>query len=133
MAHPRHGIAKTYSVIVKGTVDLAAIEKAQSGVWLSEGKTAGFKVRIDRKSRDRTYLRVSVREGKDDRHLGLGLYIAKLIAEGHGGTIEADNSSRGVCFTIRLPVRKTFSAYSVTGKRLRDLILTAWILWLCRR
>ena len=65
MAHPRHGIAKTYSVIVKGTVDLAAIEKAQSGVWLSEGKTAGFKVRIDRKSRDRTYLRVSVREGKN--------------------------------------------------------------------
>ena len=46
---------------------------------------------------------VSVREGRDDRHLGLGLYIAKLIAEGHGGTIEADNTDHGARFTVWLP------------------------------
>jgi signal transduction histidine kinase len=45
---------------------------------------------------------VSVRSG-DDRHLGLGLYIARLIAEGHGGTITADNTDDGVRFDIRLP------------------------------
>jgi signal transduction histidine kinase len=45
---------------------------------------------------------VSVRSG-DDRHLGLGLYIARLIAEGHGGTITADNTDEGVRFEIRLP------------------------------
>ncbi|MEJ2274321.1 MAG: ATP-binding protein, partial [Woeseiaceae bacterium] len=46
---------------------------------------------------------VSVRAGKDSRHLGLGLYIAKLIAEGHGGTITADNVDGGVAFTVAFP------------------------------
>jgi signal transduction histidine kinase len=46
---------------------------------------------------------VSVRSGKDSKHLGLGLYVARLIAEGHGGRIEADNVEGGVRFTLRLP------------------------------
>ena len=46
---------------------------------------------------------VSVRHG-DDRHLGLGLYVAKLIAEGHGGRIDANNTDDGVKFTVTLPI-----------------------------
>ena len=46
---------------------------------------------------------VSVRGGENSRHLGLGLYVARLIAEGHGGRISADNVDDGVCFTVRLP------------------------------
>ena len=46
---------------------------------------------------------VSMRSGENTRHLGLGLYVAKLIAEGHGGTIAADNIEGGVVFKIRLP------------------------------
>lgn len=46
---------------------------------------------------------VSIRGGDDSRHLGLGLYIAKLIAEGHGGGISAENIDSGVRFEIRLP------------------------------
>ena len=46
---------------------------------------------------------VSVRSGKDSRHLGIGLYIAKLIAEGHGGRIGADNIEGGAEFTVVLP------------------------------
>ncbi len=46
---------------------------------------------------------VSVRSGKDSKHLGLGLYVARLIAEGHGGRIDADNVDGGVCFTVSLP------------------------------
>jgi signal transduction histidine kinase len=46
---------------------------------------------------------VSVRPGAGDKHLGLGLYIAKLIAEGHGGKIQADNTDIGVRFTVTLP------------------------------
>ena len=46
---------------------------------------------------------VSVRPGAGEKHLGLGLYIAKLIAEGHGGRIEADNTDTGVRFTVTLP------------------------------
>lgn len=46
---------------------------------------------------------VSLRPGGNDRHLGLGLYVAKLIAEGHAGRISADNVEGGVCFTVTLP------------------------------
>jgi len=47
---------------------------------------------------------VSVRESSASEHLGLGLYVAKLIAEGHGGTIRAENTQDGVVFHIYLPV-----------------------------
>ena len=46
---------------------------------------------------------VSVRTGDSDRHLGLGLYIARLIAAGHGGRIEADNIEGGVVIRVSLP------------------------------
>lgn len=49
---------------------------------------------------------ISVRGRGNDEHLGLGLYIARLIAEGHGGSIRADNTDDGVVFEIRLPYRE---------------------------
>jgi signal transduction histidine kinase len=37
-------------------------------------------------------------------HLGLGLYIAKLIAEAHGGDISVtSNEQAGTTFSLRLP------------------------------
>ncbi len=47
---------------------------------------------------------VSVRADGNDKHLGLGLYVAKLIAEGHGGRITAENADEGVRFSVVLPV-----------------------------
>ena len=48
---------------------------------------------------------VSIREkGGVEAHLGLGLYIVRLIAECHGGRVEAENlpDGSGVCFRVRL-------------------------------
>ncbi|NNE60344.1 MAG: hypothetical protein HKN35_05595, partial [Woeseia sp.] len=45
---------------------------------------------------------ISVRKNGDDAHLGLGLFIARLIAQGHGGTMQAENVDDGVCFTVLL-------------------------------
>ncbi len=47
---------------------------------------------------------ISMRSRGNADHLGLGLYIARLIAEGHRGNITADNIDNGVTFEIRLPV-----------------------------
>jgi signal transduction histidine kinase len=47
---------------------------------------------------------VSVRDRNKEQHLGLGLFIARLIAEGHGGTISAANIEHGVAFRIGLPL-----------------------------
>lgn len=46
---------------------------------------------------------VSVRPDETDKHLGLGLFIARLIATGHGGSITAYNVESGVTFEVRLP------------------------------
>jgi two-component system, OmpR family, sensor histidine kinase ChvG len=50
---------------------------------------------------------VSVRAEHSDSgpHLGLGLFVARLIAEFHGGTISANNLDKGdgVCMTVILP------------------------------
>ena len=50
---------------------------------------------------------VSLRDKKNGRpHLGLGLYIVKLITESHGGSVTAANCSqpKGVEFVVSLPV-----------------------------
>jgi signal transduction histidine kinase len=48
----------------------------------------------------------SLRTQKDgEPHLGLGLYLVKLIAEFHGGEAKAENIDDGVCFSISLPKR----------------------------
>ena len=48
---------------------------------------------------------VSVRESDGTSHMGFGLYIARLIAEAHGGTLTARNleDNSGVSFIIELP------------------------------
>ena len=45
--------------------------------------------------------------GAADMHLGLGLYIARLVAEHHGGRIQADNLPDGVAMCVRLPLHAT--------------------------
>ncbi len=53
---------------------------------------------------------VSMRSGKSrDPHLGLGLYIVRLIAEFHRGSVAARNrpDASGVEFIVRLPLAET--------------------------
>lgn len=48
---------------------------------------------------------VSVRPDDPGKHLGLGLFVARLIALGHGGTIAGFNVDGGVTFEVQLPGR----------------------------
>jgi dedicated sortase system histidine kinase len=48
---------------------------------------------------------VSVRENRSGKHLGLGLFVARLIAVGHGGSISAFDVEGGVTFEIQLPAK----------------------------
>ena len=50
---------------------------------------------------------VSVRPGRDNEHLGLGLFVARVVAEGHRGRIAAENIAGGVCFSVWLPEART--------------------------
>jgi two-component system, OmpR family, sensor histidine kinase ChvG len=47
------------------------------------------------------------RASRDDKpHFGLGLYIVRLIAEFHSGSVSAANrtDSGGAIFTVKLPI-----------------------------
>jgi two-component system, OmpR family, sensor histidine kinase ChvG len=46
---------------------------------------------------------VSLRSSGHEGHLGQGLLIARLIAEHHGGRIQAANEAGGVRFTVSIP------------------------------
>jgi 23S rRNA pseudouridine2605 synthase len=65
ISHPSHGVPKTYAVLVRGKVDAETLQKVRGGVWLSEGRTGGAEARIERVSKDRTYLKVVLREGRN--------------------------------------------------------------------
>ena len=43
---------------------------------------------------------------RSQQGLGLGLYIARMVAEAHGGTLEADSSEGVTRFTLRVPTRR---------------------------
>jgi 23S rRNA pseudouridine2605 synthase len=65
VAHPRHGVPKTYAVLVKGRVTPEDLQRAKGGVWLSDGRTATSRIAIERRGRDKTYLKVTLREGRN--------------------------------------------------------------------
>ena len=65
LAHPSHGVPKTYAVLVRGSVRQEDLRKARGGVWLAEGRTGGADIRVERTGRDRTYLKVTIREGRN--------------------------------------------------------------------
>lgn len=56
---------------------------------------------------------VSLRKGDSEQsHLGLGLHIVRLVARIHAGHVHAFNTSDGVSFVIRLPLRPSRSTRS---------------------
>jgi 23S rRNA pseudouridine2605 synthase len=65
MTHPRYGVPKLYVVLVQGRIEQRDIDKARGGVWLAEGPTTGMNVKVERLGKDRTYMRVTLREGKN--------------------------------------------------------------------
>lgn len=65
VAHPRNGVEKTYEVMVKGRVEGAALQRVRKPMVIDGSRTRGAHVTIRQKGRDRTFLIVSLQEGKN--------------------------------------------------------------------
>jgi PAS domain S-box-containing protein len=73
--------------------DTAVIQVRDQGPGIPESELARIFERFERAASARHY-----------GGMGLGLYVARQIAEAHGGTIAARNApGGGACFTVRLP------------------------------
>ena len=65
VAHPRFGIPKTYRVRVQGKIEDETLQKVRDGVHLSEGRTAGARIIVKRRTVSQSQLEVTIREGKN--------------------------------------------------------------------
>jgi 23S rRNA pseudouridine2605 synthase len=63
LTHPRHEVPKTYRAWARGAMSPEAVEKAQRGVYLSEGKASLARVEVLRRRREATQLEVELRQG----------------------------------------------------------------------
>ena len=65
IAHPRYGVPKTYLVKLAGRISEEDLQKVREGVHLSEGRTAGARVLVRRRTQVQSTLEVTIREGKN--------------------------------------------------------------------
>jgi 23S rRNA pseudouridine2605 synthase len=63
--HPSFGVTKTYMVKVRGRITDEAVQRVREGAYLSEGKVAGARVVVSKRTRDYSHLQVTLREGKN--------------------------------------------------------------------
>ncbi|MEW8004344.1 MAG: ATP-binding protein [Candidatus Thiodiazotropha sp.] len=64
--------------------------------------------RIAENDMSRLFYAMETKREKNDNqiHLGLGLYLVRLIAEFHEGSARVENEADGVCFVITLPHKR---------------------------
>lgn len=106
-------IAQMLDKLVQNAVEFA---RADTSIRIVLGVSAGMaQVAVENEGPPlpagvSTHLFVSMVSARADTgapsgHLGLGLYIVRLIAEFHGGMVKAENTrdGRGVRFTVSLP------------------------------
>jgi 23S rRNA pseudouridine2605 synthase len=63
LTHPKYGLAKTYTVEMKGEITGEQIEKLKKGIWLSEGKNGKALVKVIKRNYRESVLEISIRQG----------------------------------------------------------------------
>lgn len=83
LTHPRFHVAKTYRVKVKGTPTKHALDRLGKGIRFAEGRTAPAKVRVLESSERKTWIEITIAEGKrrQVRRMcdAVGLPVEKLV------------------------------------------------------
>jgi pseudouridine synthase len=70
LTHPRFGVPKTYRAVIDGFITPQSVQELEKGIWLADKGGKGFKtgrshIRIARRSRDRSVLEITIREGRN--------------------------------------------------------------------
>lgn len=65
LIHPRHSVPKKYLVKVKDVPDKSDLEKLEKGVYLEDGRTPPAKVQFIRKTKENSWIELTVFEGRN--------------------------------------------------------------------
>ncbi|HEV8291975.1 MAG TPA: pseudouridine synthase [Tepidisphaeraceae bacterium] len=70
LTHPKFGVPKTYRAVVDGIIEQRTLQQVEQGMWLADKGGQGFKtgrshIRIAHRSRQKTVLEITVREGSN--------------------------------------------------------------------
>lgn len=65
VTHPRYGVAKTYRAEVRGAAGDDLPQRMKKGVYLSDGKARASEVQVIHRSRQRSVLQITLREGRN--------------------------------------------------------------------
>ena len=68
LTHPRFEVPKTYVATVAGDLTREAVHRLVRGIWLAEGRTRRAEVRLVKRSRSKSVVEVTIREGRN-RHI----------------------------------------------------------------
>lgn len=89
LSHPSAGVPKEYLAKVHGVVDDAVLERLSSSIQIDASKTVPAKVFVARREGDKTWLRITLREGKNRQVRRLvehaGLSLMRLSRVGYAG------------------------------------------------
>ncbi len=72
MLHPRGGVPKTYVLKVHGVMDEGDVDVWRTGVDLEDGKTLPAEARILRHEGDKTWIEITLREGRNQQIRRMG-------------------------------------------------------------
>jgi 23S rRNA pseudouridine2605 synthase len=83
LAHPRHGVDKTYLAEVEGEASDAASARLRAGVELDDGATAPARVRVVSRARGRSAIEITIHEGRKRQVrrmcAAVGLPVVRLV------------------------------------------------------
>ncbi len=65
LTHPSYEVPKTYQVEIAGELSPSDIEKFKRGIWMDGKRTMPAQLRVVRKTRDRSVIQVTLREGRN--------------------------------------------------------------------
>jgi 23S rRNA pseudouridine2605 synthase len=98
LLHPRRSVPKTYVVKVQGVMEDREVDQWRRGVDLEDGKTQPAKVRLLRHEGDKTWLELTITEGRNQqvRRMGdaTGFRVMRLARVSFAG-IDAEGLAPG--------------------------------------
>ncbi len=80
LTHPRYHVPRTYRVKVSGVADERTLERIRRGVRLPEGRTGPAEVTVERALPTKTWLRITVHEGRT--------HLIRKLCEAVGHSVE---------------------------------------------